>query len=130
VVLASETATFQDAPHFMSGVVPGDGAHIVWTHVLGPNRGRYFLLTGQLLDARTAMDYGAVNEVVPGEQLLDRAWEVARLIAEKPMLTRRYARAALTLEWKRLMNEGLGYGLTMEALAAVDHWPAEGTMAK
>jgi enoyl-CoA hydratase/carnithine racemase len=130
VVLASETATFQDAPHFMSGVVPGDGAHIVWTHVLGPNRGRYFLLTGQLLDARTAMDYGAVNEVVPGERLLDRAWEVARLIAEKPMLTRRYARAALTLEWKRLMNEGLGYGLTMEALAAVDHWPAEGTMAK
>jgi hypothetical protein len=56
--------------------------------------------------------------VVP-ERLLDRAWEVARSIAEKPLLTRRYARQALTLEFKRLMHEGLGYGLSMEALAVL-----------
>ena len=30
IVLASETATFQDAPHFPRGVVPGDGVHVVW----------------------------------------------------------------------------------------------------
>ena len=119
VVIASETASFQDGPHFPSGIVPGDGAHIVWPHVLGANRGRYFLLTGQVLDARTALEYGAVNEVVPADQLLERAWEVARTIAEKPLLARRYARAALTLEFKRLMHEGLGYGLTMEALAVL-----------
>ena len=35
----------------MSGIVPGDGAHLVWPNVIGPNRGRYFLLTGQELDA-------------------------------------------------------------------------------
>jgi len=119
VVIASETASFQDGPHFPSGIVPGDGAHIVWPHVLGANRGRYFLLTGQLLDARTALEYGAVSEVVPPESLLDRAWEVARSIAEKPLLARRYARQALVLEFKRLMHEGLGYGLTMEALAVL-----------
>jgi enoyl-CoA hydratase/carnithine racemase len=119
IVIASETASFQDGPHFPSGIVPGDGAHIVWPHVLGPNRGRYFLLTGQVLDAQTALEYGAVSEVVPPDQLLDRAWEVARSIAEKPLLARRYARAALTLEFKRLMHEGLGYGLTMEALAVL-----------
>lgn len=119
VVLASETASFQDGPHFPSGIVPGDGAHIVWPHVLGANRGRYFLLTGQILDARTALEYGAVSEVVPPDQLMNRAREVARSIAEKPLLTRRYARAALTLEFKRLMHEGLGYGLTMEALAVL-----------
>jgi enoyl-CoA hydratase/carnithine racemase len=119
IVIAAETASFQDGPHFPSGLVPGDGAHIVWPHVLGPNRGRYFLLTGQVLDASTAQEYGAVNEVVPDDRLLDRAWEVARSIAEKPLLTRRYARAALTLEFKRLMHEGLGYGLTMEALAVL-----------
>lgn len=119
VVIASETASFQDGPHFPSGIVPGDGAHIVWPHVLGANRGRYFLLTGQTLDARTALEYGAVNEVVAPERLLDRAWEVARSIAEKPLLARRYARQALTLEFKRLMHEGLGYGLTMEALAVL-----------
>jgi enoyl-CoA hydratase/carnithine racemase len=43
IVIASDTALFQDAPHFMSGIVPGDGAHVVWPHLLGPNRGRYFL---------------------------------------------------------------------------------------
>ncbi len=121
VVIASENAAFQDGPHFPSGLVPGDGAHIVWPHVLGPNRGRYFLLTGQTLDARTALEYGAVNEVVPSERLMGRAREVAGSIAEKPFLARRYARQALTLELKRLMHEGLGYGLTMEALAVLDH---------
>jgi enoyl-CoA hydratase/carnithine racemase len=128
VVIASETALFQDAPHFMSGIVPGDGAHVVWPHVLGPNRGRYFLLMGQELDARTAMTYGVVNEVLAGEKLLARAMEIARYIAAKPPLTRRYSRAALTQRIKRLMHEGLGYGLAMEALAAVDKLPVEGRM--
>jgi enoyl-CoA hydratase/carnithine racemase len=128
VVIASETALFQDAPHFVSGIVPGDGAHIVWPHVLGPNRGRYFLLMGQELDAQAAMSYGVVNEVVPGAKLLARAKEVARHIAEKPPLTRRYTRVALTQGIKRLMHEGLGYGLALEALAAVDNLPATGRM--
>jgi enoyl-CoA hydratase/carnithine racemase len=129
VVIASETASFQDGPHYMSGIVPGDGAHIVWPHVLGSNRGRYFLLTGQLLDARTALEYGCVNEVVAPAQLMDRAREVARDLAAKPYLTRRYAREVLTQRLKRVMQEGLGFGLALEALAATDQLPTEGTMA-
>jgi enoyl-CoA hydratase/carnithine racemase len=113
----------------MSGIVPGDGAHIVWPHVLGSNRGRYFLLTGQLLDARTALEYGCVNEVVAPAQLMDRAREVARDLAAKPYLTRRYAREVLTQRLKRVMQEGLGFGLALEALAATDQLPTEGTMA-
>jgi enoyl-CoA hydratase/carnithine racemase len=42
IVIASSPAAFQDAPHFPNGVVPGDGVHVVWPLVLGPNRGRYF----------------------------------------------------------------------------------------
>ena len=34
IVLASETATFQDALHFPRGVVPGDGVHVIWPLVL------------------------------------------------------------------------------------------------
>jgi enoyl-CoA hydratase/carnithine racemase len=128
VVIASETALFQDAPHFMSGIVPGDGAHIVWPHVLGPNRGRYFLITGQELDACTALAYGAVSEVLPADRLMARAVELARVIAAKPALARRYTRVALTQRIKRLMQEGLGYGLAVEALAAIDQLPAEGRM--
>lgn len=128
VVLASDTALFQDAPHFMSGIVPGDGAHIVWPHVLGPNRGRYFLITGQVLDARTALEFGVVNEVLTKERLIHRARELASTIAAKPALARRYTRVALTQRIKRLMQEGLGYGLAVEALAAIDQLPSEGRM--
>lgn len=130
VVLASETATFQDMPHFMSGIVPGDGAHIVWPAILGPNRGRYFLVTGQTLDADTARDFGLVNEVLPAADLMDRAREIARSIATKPFLTRRYTRLALVQPFKQAMTERLGYGLVSEALAAVDEWPEEGGMAR
>ena len=128
IVIASETALFQDAPHFMSGIVPGDGAHVVWPHILGANRGRYFMLTGQELDARTALEYGAVSEVVPPSRLMARAQELATMIAARPQLTRRYTRMALTQRLKRLMHEGLGYGLAIEALAAIDQLPTDGRM--
>jgi enoyl-CoA hydratase/carnithine racemase len=128
VVIASDTALFQDAPHFMSGIVPGDGAHVVWPHLLGPNRGRYFLLMGQELGAAQALDWGAVSEVLPAANVLGRAMEIAAMIAAKPTLTRRYTRVALTQRYKRLMHEGLSLGLGLEALAATDALPSEGRM--
>jgi len=130
VVIAADTAVFQDAPHYMSGIVPGDGAHLVWPNVIGPNRGRYFLLTGQELDARTALDYGAVSEVVPADRLMARTREVAARIADKPFLTRRYGRLAVVHQLKKLLLDGLGYGLALEALAATDQLPTEGRMAQ
>ena len=116
IVLAAEGAEFQDAPHFPNGLVPGDGVHVVWPLVLGPNRGRYFLLTGQKLSAREALKLGVVNEVVGREALLPRAWELAVEICKRPSLARRYARVAMTQTLKKAMLEGLGYGIALESL--------------
>ncbi len=119
IVIAAENAEFQDAPHFPNGLVPGDGVHIVWPLVLGVNRGRYFLLTGQKLSAREAQTLGVVSEVVPRERLLSRAREIAEQIVKKPTLATRYARVALTQQLKRAMLDNLGYGLALEGLGAL-----------
>ena len=123
IVLASENAAFQDAPHVPSGLVPGDGVHVVWPLVLGPNRGRYFLLTGQKLSAHEALTLGVVNEVLPREKLMPRAWELAEQLTSRPRLTLRYARVAITQQLKKLMLDNLGYGLVLEGLGACDYWP-------
>lgn len=125
ITLASTTADFQDAAHVPLGAVPGDGVHVVWQALLGINRARYFLLTGQILSAEAALSLGVVNEVVPPERLMERAREHARKLAALPPLTRRYARVVLTQRLRRLLDEGLGYGLALEGLAFVDH-PAAG----
>jgi enoyl-CoA hydratase/carnithine racemase len=119
ITIAAEHTTFQDSPHFPSGIVPGDGAHTTWLYILGPQRGRYFLLTDQKLEAKQALDYGAINEVVAADQVLPRARALAEIIAAKPRLARRYSRVLLTREIKRLMHDQLSIGLAHEALAAL-----------
>jgi enoyl-CoA hydratase/carnithine racemase len=117
ITLAAETAFFQDAAHIPGGAVPGDGVHIVWQELLGSNRGRYFLLTGQRIPAREALALGVVNEVLAPDQLMPRALQLARQLAALPTLTLRYTRVAFTERWKRLMHEALGHGLALEGLA-------------
>jgi enoyl-CoA hydratase/carnithine racemase len=117
IVLAAENASFQDSAHFAGGLVPGDGVHVVFPMIMGLNRARYFLLTGQVLDARLAMEYGLVNEVLPREKLLPRAWELARQIMQQPEMNRRYTRLLLTEQLRRRMHELLPYGLALEGLA-------------
>ena len=123
LVIAADHATFQDAPHFPNGIVPGDGVHLVWPLILGPNRGRYFLLTGQTIAADEALKLGVVSEVVAGDKLAARAWELAQTIAARPSLTVRYARVALTQTMKKMILENLGYGLALEGLGGTAFWP-------
>ncbi len=123
IVLAAEHAEFQDSAHFPSGLVPGDGMHIVMPLLLGANRGRYFLLTGQIIPARQAQELGLVAEVLPKDKLLPRAWELAEQLLKQPPLTLRYARVAITQEIKRKLLDLLGYGLALEGLGALDKEP-------
>ena len=125
IVIASETATFKDAPHFRFGTVPGDGVHLVWPLLLGMNRGRHFLLTGKKFDAREAEQLGLVAEVLPRDALLARAWEIARDLARQPDITLRYTRVAITQLLRKVLQDQLPHGLALEGLGAWNQWPSE-----
>jgi enoyl-CoA hydratase/carnithine racemase len=120
IVLAAPSTVFQDKPHFDFGIVPGDGVNLLWPEVIGSVRGRYFILTRQELDAKTAKEWGAVNEIVQSDKLLVRAREIAEGLAKLPPLTSRYTRIALTQKLRRIIDEGIGYGLALEGISAAD----------
>jgi len=109
IVLATPSTVFQDKPHFDFGIVPGDGVNLLWPEVIGSIRGRHFILTRHELDAETAMEWGAVNEIVPADRLLTRARDIAEGLAKLPPLTSRYTRIALTQRLRRVVDEGIGY---------------------
>jgi enoyl-CoA hydratase/carnithine racemase len=117
IVLAAETAVFQDMPHLNFRLVPGDGVHVLWPHVLGAVRGRYFLLTQQKLGAEEALRLGVVNEVLAPGDLMTRARALAKHLARLPTLTLRYSRVALTQRLKLLLAQELGYGLALQGLS-------------
>jgi enoyl-CoA hydratase/carnithine racemase len=120
IVLATPSTVFQDKPHLELGVASGDGVNLLWAEVIGSVRGRYFILTRQELDAKTAKEWGAVNEVVPPEKLLPRAREIAEGLAKLPPLTTSYTRIAATQKLRRIIDEGVGYGLALEGISAAD----------
>lgn len=124
IVLIGRSTIFQDAPHFRHGTVPSDGVHLVWPHLLGPNRGRYFLLTGQRLDAQEALDLGVAAEVHDDDKVRDRAHELAEIITRQPDITLRLTREAFAEPLRRLLASGIGHGLALEGLAAFETWPS------
>jgi enoyl-CoA hydratase/carnithine racemase len=123
IVLASEDAWFQDLSHFPRGMVPGDGQHVVWDALVGPSRTRYLLLTGYKLTAQEAREWGVVHEVLPKEQLLERAWEIARDIAKRPPIATRNTRHLLVQNLKRAFLNELDHGLQAEMWAQRQFFP-------
>jgi enoyl-CoA hydratase/carnithine racemase len=120
IVLATPSTVFQDNPHFEFGIVPGDGVHLLWQEVIGSVRGRYFILTRQELDADAAKAWGAINEIVPANELIPRARGIAEGLAKLPPLTTKYTRIALTQKLRRIIDEGVTFGLALEGISAAD----------
>ena len=122
LVLVSDTADFQDAAHFGSfRVVPGDASHLVWPMLLGPNRGKYFLLTEQRLSAQEALDLGVASEVLAPDALLPRARELAAMLAERSVATLRNTRVALNMMIRNLMQDGTSHGLALEGYSVIQN---------
>ena len=92
--LASETALFGQT-FLKLGLIPGDGGAWLLQQLIGYPRAAQLLLTGQLINARTACEWGLVGEVTPPDELLPRALEIAGQIAEQPPVALRMAKQLL-----------------------------------
>lgn len=117
IVLACPETTFSDPYHFKRNIVPGDGVQLVWQTLLGASRANYFFLTNQKLSADEAKSVGAVHEIVARDQLLTRARELARTLAEKSAAVLAYSKAALRLRDRRDFREDLSHSLALQGLA-------------
>ena len=70
LLIASERATFADT-HARIGVLPGWGLTVALPEAVGLRRAREMSATGNFISARTALEWGLVNHVVPHDELLD-----------------------------------------------------------
>jgi enoyl-CoA hydratase/carnithine racemase len=110
ITLAADTATIVD-PHLLVGAAPGDGQGLTLQELIGTKRAAYHLYTGTPIDARQALDLGLVNEVLPADRLLPRAWELAETIVAAPRAARRLTHAIAQRPWKRRLVQDLGFGV-------------------
>jgi enoyl-CoA hydratase/carnithine racemase len=120
VIVAAESATFQDVAHFAAGVAPGDGIFTTWSYRAGAGRAEAFLLNPQPLAARTAHEWGVVAEVVPTGNALGRARELAELYLKAPEVTRRNTRIHFIQPLKERLVREVGYGLSLEGASSAD----------
>ena len=81
VLIASTKARFADT-HAKVGAMPGGGLTMLLPARVGPGRARRMSLTGAFVDADTAAFWGLVDDVVPHEELLPRAIELAEAMAQ------------------------------------------------
>jgi enoyl-CoA hydratase len=105
------------------GIVAGDGGAAIWPAVLGPARAKRYLLLGDPVSADDALAMGLVNEVVPPDEVLDRALHWAgRLAAGAPMAVR-YTKLAINQQLRRALLESfdLSTALEITTLASEDH---------
>ena len=106
IVVAGDDATFGQ-PEIKLGVMPGAGGTQRLTRAIGKARAMELILTGRSIDAREAERLGLVSRVVPAEETLDRALELAGRIAALPPIAVRAAKAAVNAAQELPLSEGL-----------------------
>jgi enoyl-CoA hydratase/carnithine racemase len=114
ITIAADDAIIFDL-HYDIGSVPADGIHNAFQELLGVKRAAYALLTGESITAQKALEYGMVNEVLPREKLISRAYQIADHIMTQPRTTRRLTAQIVRRPWKQRIVNDLdgGFGIQM-----------------
>jgi len=109
LIVASETAEFGQ-PEIMVGLIPGGGATQRLARSIGKHRAMELVLTGRRIDANEAHRLGLVNQVTAKGEWMERALDLAGLVASRaPVATKLAKRAVLAAE-----DTGLDAGLAEE----------------
>jgi len=126
--VASETASFGQ-PEINLGIIPGGGGTQRLPRLVGEGKAMELILTGEIIDARTAFNLGLVNHVVPADQLEAKTMEIANRMAEKSPIALRLAKEAIKLASRSNLDEGLRREVDLFALCFSSEDKDEGVKA-
>jgi enoyl-CoA hydratase len=113
IVYASEKARLGDT-HVKIGVVAGDGGAVIWPLLVGVNRAKELLMTGDMLDAQEAFRIGLVNHVVPHEKLMEVVRDRAKQLVSGSTLAIRGTKKSVNAYLKWMVNQVLDLSMLLE----------------
>ncbi len=116
VVVAARNARIGD-PHVKMGITAGDGGAVIWPLLIGVNRAKQFLMTGDLLTADEAMALGLVNKVVDEGQALPEALAIARRLANGAPYAVQSTKVSVNKFIKAVSNLVLPVSLALEEVS-------------
>src|SRR5262245_38472250 len=126
--IASDTAKFGQ-PELGLGIIPGAGATQRLPRIIGMGRAKHLILTGEIIDAKQALEIGLVTAIAPPGQLQVRARELAKKILRQGPLAARLAKVALNASARVDMDSGLLIETLAQALCYNSEDKMEGTTA-
>ena len=126
--IASENASFGQ-PEINLGIIPGGGGTQRLTRLVGEGKAMEMILTGEIIDAKTAFAIGLVNHVVPLDQLEAKTMEIASRIAEKSPIALSLAKEAVKIASRSNLDEGLRREVDLFALCFSTEDKDEGVAA-
>ncbi len=101
--IAAENAKFGQ-PEVNLGLIPGYGGTQRLTQLIGKGRAIELLITGQMINATTALQYGLVNYIVPQEELMSKAIGILDTINTKAPIAVSACISAANAAWDETIN--------------------------
>jgi enoyl-CoA hydratase/carnithine racemase len=126
--LAAEIATFT-APEINLGWIGGGGMSALLAHSIGTSNAALMLLTGDPVDAATALRWGLVTEVRPGGDLTGRAIQLARVIATRAPIAAQAAKRNLRAAFEMPLSRAIDYERQLQTICFATDDAAEGRAA-
>ena len=125
----ASTAARLAAPEVKLGWIGGGGMSAFLAHSAGASNAALMLLTGDPIDADTALRYGLVSEVHEPEALLPRAQELAAVIASRPPIAIETAKANLRAAHTMPFDQAMAYERDLQTICFATDDAAEGRAA-